>query len=136
MGETTRSQPEEARLFPVCLIHVRAYKPLSVSFPAPGVYRGHIRIVLPDSDPGILGRLNPGGTHPAVLAFETDEEITAQTILEALQANIDALQAVSGSIASPIRRRLFSSLRVTVKDRRATNRKLIDLDNPLESPQD
>lgn len=122
------------------IISVRKYRPLSMSFPAPGVYHGKIMLVLPGPDRTILSRLAGEGSSPIVIEIEV-ESITALDIYELVTSQIPALEQLSRKFSRPLFEKLYAllSLSVSRQDRRdyaAQNSALGGSSNPLEAPPD
>lgn len=121
----------------ITLIKINSFKPLHISFPAPGTYQGVIKIVLPDNDQTILARMNQGGSEPTVIVLRADEPITAGQLLIAINEQLDSLWETQLNVAMPVRKRALKNLASNVQPRRKFKvKKLVALDNPLESPQD
>lgn len=94
------------------IIHVRSYVPLNVSFPAPGRYRGTIKIMLPPSDPTFLTRVSDTESMPIALEFETKTPIDARTLFNWLANNTEELKKINANFAMPILKEFMRHLRV------------------------
>lgn len=95
------------------IVHLRCFKPLSVGFPAPGVYNS-VLLVLPDLEPSILSRISSArGSQPAGVFFDFGFQVHAAEVLEFIKKNLEALENYHASFASPIQRSIFFRLRVT-----------------------
>src|SRR5262245_13029690 len=118
----------------ITLIRVRKLKPrLSVAFPAPGVYLGQIKIILPDLDRCFVSRTSESGSEPVVLEFNVATPITAKTIFAMLEENRLKLYDYLQDFASPIHDRQLEYMQLP-SDHTRTKHKYIKLSNPRTIP--
>lgn len=113
------------------IVHVRSFSPLSVGFPAPGVYNS-VLLVLPDLEPSILARISSDqGAQPAGVHFDFGFQVSAAEVLEFIKKNLAALEEYHSGFASPVQRSIFFRLRVT-STRPTVQGPVIAPHNPLE----
>jgi hypothetical protein len=115
------------------LIKISHFKPLRISFPAPGTYRGEVALILPDGDPTILSRITGNGGDPVAVRFFLDEPMTAAEMYMLIKENLPYLQGVAKENASPILPDMLKRLRVSPRGDRKLVAKLMPVDNPLEA---
>lgn len=122
---------------PGTIVYVRGFKPLSVTFPAPGVYTGLIRFVLPDPDDNFLNRLGAQGAQPVAIDIEVEGDVTAETLRNMLAAETEFMQSLIEPKSSKAEKAMLHHLSINRRMRsKEASLKLISIGNPLESTQD
>ena len=126
-----------AKSVPVTLVHIRAFSPLSISFPPPGTYTGKIVLNLPNPDDSILARIGNEGSSQVTVDFTTDKWVTAETLRNMIAAQIPNLQILYHQISTPVRQEIMRHFREgrSLRDK-AGSMKVMPLDDPLSSLQD
>lgn len=112
------------------IVHLRAFKPLSVAFPAPGVYR-RIMLVLPPLEPSVLFRLTPAGGEPLSLILDFGRQVSAQELLALITRDLEELIQIHSGAASPYNRSIFLRLHLSLNRERMGT--LDVLENPLDT---
>lgn len=118
-------------------IHIRSYQPFSISFPAPGFYPDRIRLILPDVEPSVLGRLaggiSGGNVEPLCALVDFGRPVNAKFLFGFLKANLQLLEDISNSVSMPVHRSLWRKLQINGHRGSGHSRKLIGAENPLDA---
>lgn len=114
----------------VSIVHLRAFKPLNVAFPAPGIYK-RVMLVLPALEPSVLSRLSPSGAEPLSLILDFGRDVSAKELLILFEAELELLKEIHSGAVSPLNRSIFQRLHLSTKHNHVTP--MFGIENPLDS---